>query len=479
MEHIFLAVLNMSLTSSFVILGVLILRRCLRKAPSAFSYALWILPFFRLVCPLSFESIFCLIPISSKTIPENIAYMPQPAIHSNLSAMDVIINRSLPEATPAASINPIQAWIFIGLILWLSGIVILLFINGFSTLRLYLHLRKAQCLRENIYFSNQIRIPFVFGVFAPKIYLPSSLLQEELSYIILHEQTHIRRRDYLVKLFACLITCMHWFNPFVWCALHFLEKDMELSCDESVIRKMGNDIKQEYSHSLLLLAAGNRAQRSALPRKHFSSPLAFGEKNTKERIQNVLYYKKPAVWVMGTGILVLLCAVIVLLSSRPSEAPLGTTAATPAEPSFAASDSIKNGSTNSFGVPEEVLTQAILLIAQHYEILKNTELDYDYSDWRIEHLQHDYTYEDFKGMELEVYQLNYEFLSDSPESVVLVGGMSMTEDGWVVPGYPNSTYLVFQKEGEQLTFLTHLMENDCDPGDEIFTSDLELRLNPE
>jgi beta-lactamase regulating signal transducer with metallopeptidase domain len=290
LESFFLQLLTMSFTASIVILFVLIARLPLKKAPKIYSYVLWGVVLFRLACPFSFESALSLLPTKANTISQDIAYMVQPKINTEISTINNLVNTSLPSATPYASVNPLQKWIFFGSLVWSIGIALLLLHSVINLLRLHKHLQSAMYCKDNIYSSNRIETAFVLGVFRPRIYLPASLPEKDRNYILLHEQTHIRRFDHIIKIISFLILCVHWFNPLVWLAFFLSGQDMEMSCDEAVIKRFGNDVKKEYSTSLLALATGKRIIGG--------TPLAFGEGDTKGRIKNVLNYKKPLLWVI-------------------------------------------------------------------------------------------------------------------------------------------------------------------------------------
>lgn len=295
LDKMFLQILNMSFTASIVILFVLVARLLLKNASKNFSYALWSVVLFRLICPYSFESIFSLLPTKVTPISENIVYMTVPKIDTGISAINNAVNTSLPAATPYASVNPLQIWMFLGRTAWLMGIAILLLYSIVSLLRLHKQLRNIVHIKENIYLAEGLETAFVMGLFRPKIYLPTTLSMQEKRYIFLHEETHIKRFDHVVKFLSFLVLCLHWFNPLVWLAFFLSNKDMEMSCDEAVIKKMGNEVKKEYSSSLLSLATGKRIVGGI--------PLAFGEGDTKDRIKNVLNYKKPSFWVITITII--------------------------------------------------------------------------------------------------------------------------------------------------------------------------------
>ncbi len=300
MTEMFLTIFNMSLTASYVILIILILRLLLKRAPKVISYALWSVAAFRLLCPISFESLFSLIPINTTIIPQNIAYQQIPQIYSGIAPVDAYINGSLPAPTLYASVNPLQIYIMIAAVLWFWGVISMFIYSVISVVLLKGKLKGAALMEGNIYVADNLKTPFVLGIFSPRIYIPAGMKEEEMSYIIRHEQTHIRRLDHMIKPLAFFILCLHWFNPLVWLAFIIMSMDMELSCDERVIREMGSKIKKAYSSSLLSLATDRRTWNG--------SPLAFGEGSVKNRIKCILNYKKPGVWIL-TGSLLLVIAV--------------------------------------------------------------------------------------------------------------------------------------------------------------------------
>lgn len=297
-------ILTMSLTAGIVILLVLLTRILLRKAPKIFSYALWAVVFFRLICPVSFSSEFSLpailhLPAPANSgiplIPDDIVPAKSPQADEPLPVTNEVINDDLPQGGKQLTAADRSEWQPAAAALWLFGIAAMLLYSAVSLLRLRRRLIGAVRLRQNIYLADRISMPFVIGVIRPKIFLPSALPEQEQSYIILHEQTHIRRLDHIVKLIAFLALTVHWFNPLVWVAFVYCVKDMEMSCDEHVLKEMGGGIKQAYSASLLSLATG-------LPLIS-GSPLAFGEGNIKGRIRNVMTFKKPAPWVIVSSVL--------------------------------------------------------------------------------------------------------------------------------------------------------------------------------
>lgn len=211
METVFLRVLNMSITACYVILFVIAIRLLLRRAPRIFSYILWSVVLFRLVFPFSFESVFSLLPVNARPVPEDIMYAETPTIQSGITAVDQAVNRSPPAPdVVGASMNPIQLWIFLGEILWLTGVAVLLAYSVFAAVKLHRKLQYAKHAEDNVYEAAGIGTPFVFGVLKPKIYLPAGISETERNYILRHEQTHIKRLDHIIKPFAFLVLCVHW-----------------------------------------------------------------------------------------------------------------------------------------------------------------------------------------------------------------------------------------------------------------------------
>lgn len=323
MERIFIRILNMSLTAGIVILLVIFLRLFLKRLPKVFSCLLWTVVLFRLLCPISFSlavSLLGILRIPSTEqgqidyIPENIGVMEQPEVVLPVSMATDAVNAALPPAAVENSANPMQAILFIGMCIWVSGILIMTICAVTAYLKLYRRLRNAVKEKDNIYRASDITTPFVCGLFSPRIYLPEKLAdgspalgEREKQYILLHEQIHIKRRDYIWRFVSFLALVIHWFNPLVWLAFFLSGRDMEMSCDEAVIRKLGSDVKKEYSASLLALASGRRI----VP----GTPLAFGEGETGSRIKNVLRYKKPAQIALGAAFIVCIIAIVVLAAN--------------------------------------------------------------------------------------------------------------------------------------------------------------------
>lgn len=297
MSKILISVLNMSLMGSYVILFVILARQVLRKAPKIISYALWSVVAFRLMIPFSFESVLSIFPqdINPAPIPHDIVYQQSPQINTGLETIDTFVNQSLPAETVGASINPLQVYMEIGAYIWILGILALLIYSVFSVSKLKTQLKDSDLIEEDVYQAKNLKTPFVLGLIRPRIYLPMGLNNEEKGYILLHEQIHIRRKDHLIKILAFFILSIHWFNPLVWLAFTLMTIDMELSCDEKVLKEIGRDIKKPYANSLLALATGRHIFNG--------SPLAFGEGNIRRRIEKVLNYRKPRFWIISLALI--------------------------------------------------------------------------------------------------------------------------------------------------------------------------------
>ena len=270
MIELFLAVLKMSITASYVILCVIIVRLLLKKAPKTISYALWAVVAFRLVIPISFDSMFSLLPRNADIAPIYDAILRHsPQIESAAESAASLSADPLPVPHFEANADPIWIYVKAASYIWFLGIMALLVYSLVSTLLLKRQLKNARSTEENIFEANNLETPFLLGIIKPKIYLPAGLDDAERSYILLHEQTHIRRKDHIIKAFAFLTLSVHWFNPLAWIAFRLMTADMELSCDEKVLKEMDGDIRKPYAATLLSLAAG----------RHILSgnPLAFGE----------------------------------------------------------------------------------------------------------------------------------------------------------------------------------------------------------
>lgn len=319
-------ILRMSVTGAVVILVVLLLRLCLRRLPKIFSYALWAIVLFRLLCPVSVSlpiSVFNLLTVRQAKVAVIDQFSTRESTwngqavlleqgkqaangedFSEQSQSKNQIVRKIPKVKAAGG------WQSICTVLWLVGVFGMLAYAAFDMMRLHKRIRSASLDGDNIYLLDGVTSPFVMGIVRPRIYLPYGLSEREREYVLLHEKTHIRRGDPLFRVIAYLALALHWFNPLVWIAFFVSGRDMEMSCDERVLRMLGSNIKREYSNSLLAMAQGKRLATNI--------SLAFGEGGTGNRIKNVLDYKKATVQVAAIGAMVVVLA-LAALGTNPVE----------------------------------------------------------------------------------------------------------------------------------------------------------------
>ncbi len=400
LNMLFLQILDMSITASYVILIVLVIRFFLTKMPKIFSYALWFVVLFRLTCPFSWKSNLSWLILhnrSANIIPSD---QSQPVLNGfkGANAVDVS-NFSVPMAHSGnESIGKMD---FSGIwgdnivtVLWLAGMILLAAYSLISLVRLKMQLQNAVCDydNDNVYLVESLNTPFVMGIIQPKIYIPAQLSGEEKKYILLHEQTHLKRYDHLIKIISFFILCIHWFNPLCWLAFFLSGKDMEMSCDESVIKQIGNQGKKNYSQSLLSMATGKKIVGG--------TPLAFGEGNTRDRIKNILNYKKPGFWL------------IVLLVFVISAAGIGL-------------------STDPKEKIKSIKDYAQGYISKEIEAYENAEYqNITIVDQKIIRLEQMSRFEEIMEHPIELWRLEYRLKPDDINKVVLAGGMNEI-DGWL------------------------------------------------
>lgn len=305
MDKLFLNIFNMSISASYLILAVAAARFLLKNAPKSVRCFLWFLVGIRLVIPFSIESVFSLIP-NTQVVEERIVTVSQPAVHSEIQVIDTPVNQYLHENdTPdsADSINKTQGFEQICTGIWILGMAGMLGYMLKSWLCIACRIRTAIPVdfaidaehQIKIYQSDAIETPFLFGIIRPRIYIPFHIAEESIPYVILHEKAHIKRKDYLIKPVAFLLLGVYWFNPCIWAAYILLCRDIELACDEKVVRELGMEHKKAYSQALVTCAVDHRMITAC--------PVAFGENGVKERVKNILNYKKPAFWVLAAAIL--------------------------------------------------------------------------------------------------------------------------------------------------------------------------------
>ena len=302
MSEVFLKILNMSISASWLLLAVLLLRLALKRAPKWVSVLLWGFVAVRLICPFSMESMFSLIP-SAQTVSPEIMMDWKPTIFTGISSLDNIVNPIITQTfapDPLSSANPLQILIPVASIVWLFGIAVMLVYTAISYILLRRKVATAVLLQNRIYQSENVPSPFVLGILKPKIYLPVQLDAQSLNHVVAHEISHIRRRDHWWKPLGFLLLALHWFNPLMWVGYILLCRDIELACDEKVIKEMDNEHRADYTQALVACSIYRRAISAC--------PLAFGEVGVKERVKSVMNYKKPAFWIVVAAIVA--CAVV-------------------------------------------------------------------------------------------------------------------------------------------------------------------------
>ncbi|GAB6109381.1 hypothetical protein JCM19376_33370 [Fusibacter bizertensis] len=308
--------IDMTATASIIILVVLIVRLLLVKLPKRYTYVLWVIPLFRLLIPFSVTSRWSLLSgfghwFSKATDYPISSYGGRFSSSAISSVVLPSIGKSIGEL-PSISATTYEtfAWNQLILLIWMIGVVTLWGYYGYKTFVIKKRLATAKPMGNNVYLSDRIETPFVFGLFSPRIILPEYINEDEKTYILAHERIHIKRFDSIWRVLAFIALSIHWFNPLVWISYFLSAKDMERSCDEAVIRIMGSEVKKAYSTSLLKLSA----EKSAF----IISPVAFGESDTKGRIKNILQYKKPSFWIGVLGIVLIISLTIMLLTNPKS-----------------------------------------------------------------------------------------------------------------------------------------------------------------
>ena len=314
MAAVFLKLLNLSISASWLVLAVLVLRLVSKRSPKWMNVLLWGIVALRLVLPFSIESALSLIPSAETVSPAAVQFDPAPTITSGVSVIDNAVNPSLSEhfaAVPTASVNPLYVWTEIAGWVWLIGLGAMLLYALVSYLRLRRRVSVSLPIQDHIYLCDAISSPFILGVVKPRIYLPSGLDEVQRQNVLAHEQAHLARRDHWWKPLGFALLAVYWFNPVLWLAYTLLCRDIELACDERVIRTMDESAVKTYSTVLLACS---------MPRKAvITCPLAFGEVGVKERVRNALYYKKPAFWVVAASVAVCVVVAVCFLTDPEHE----------------------------------------------------------------------------------------------------------------------------------------------------------------
>ena len=314
MAAVFLKLLNLSISASWLVLAVLVLRLVSKRSPKWMNVLLWGMVALRLMLPFSIESALSLIPSAETLSPEVVRFDPAPTITSGVEFIDNAVNPSLSEsfaAAPLASVNPLYVWTYLAGWVWLIGLGAMLLYALVSYLRLRRRVSVSLPIQDHIYLCDALSSPFILGVVKPRIYLPSGLDEVQRQNVLSHERAHLARRDHWWKPLGFALLAVYWFNPVLWLAYALLCRDIELACDERVIRTMDESAVKTYSTVLLACS---------IPRKAvITCPLAFGEVGVKERVRNALHYKKPAFWIVVASAVVCIVVAVCFLTNPPTD----------------------------------------------------------------------------------------------------------------------------------------------------------------
>ena len=432
MAEIFQKALNMSIAAGWLILAVIALRLLLRRAPKRFRLLLWAVVGLRLALPWSIESALSLIP-SAQTLPEGIMLERAPVLDTGISALNGAINPGFTAAfTPelGASANPLQVLLPIAAALWMLGAAAMLLWALVSWLRLRKRVREAVRLEENVY-ECEIASPFVLGLFRPRIYLPFSLENGERELVLAHERAHITAGDHIIKPLGWLLLAAHWYNPLVWLAYALFCRDIELACDERVVRGLSLSDRADYSQALLDLSRPRGGVRAC--------PLAFGESSVKGRVKSVLSYKKPAFWLVLLAVVVCVGAAVCFLTDPKEEA----------EPVDDGDGGVVISARLEENFPAQVLDYAFACTEEmaeelSYLGLKSAELT-DLSCYA--------EVEAPEGGTLLLFRLGARFELAEPESVAPAGGM-VIEGGWLTrPDSGGDRFMLLLRDGDDWRFI--------------------------
>lgn len=432
MAEIFQKALNMSIAAGWLILAVIALRLLLRRAPKRFRLLLWAVVGLRLALPWSIESALSLIP-SAQTLPEGIMLERAPVLDTGISALNGAINPGFTAAfTPelGASANPLQVLLPIAAAFWMLGAAAMLLWALVSWLRLRKRAREAVRLEENVY-ECEIASPFVLGLFRPRIYLPFSLENGERELVLAHERAHITAGDHIIKPLGWLLLAAHWYNPLVWLAYALFCRDIELACDERVVRGLSLSDRADYSQALLDLSRPRGGVRAC--------PLAFGESSVKGRVKSVLSYKKPAFWLVLLAVVVCVGAAVCFLTDPKEEA----------EPVDDGDGGVVISARLEENFPAQVLDYAFACTEEmaeelSYLGLKSAELT-DLSCYA--------EVEAPEGGTLLLFRLGARFELAEPESVAPAGGM-VIEDGWLTrPDSGGDRFMLLLRDGDDWRFI--------------------------
>ena len=489
-----ISLIEMSFAAAVMILAIIVVRAlAINQLPKKVFLLLWDVVLLRLLIPFSIPSVFSAYTFVKRSEPirEAITQAPTVGMIAQVTGASVNAGISSEVAVPSAvqRVSPL-------LIIWSIGFLLCVAFFAVSYVRCHREfqtslpvkneftVRWLRChrlkRRIQIRQSDRINAPLTYGILKPVILMPKKTDWEngqQLEYVLLHEYTHICRFDMVTKLIAALALCTHWFNPFVWAMYILFNRDIELSCDESVVRRFGENTKSFYAKTLITM----EEKKSGLTPIYNS----FSRNAIEERITSIMKTKRITIGILVASILVIVAIVILFATSakNPEDEKQST------DENVAKQESIQDETEDmEIGMVSEVVTvtgtplkMAKEVVSGHFAKIQEN----GYVNWRIDSLTEEYKYgpneeQSLDHMRVGVYQLDYCFLAEDPDKITLAGGMTIDEDGWVTPQYPGSTYLCTVADGGALSYVV-LTENDCDPGDEVFTEDLKqlLGVGPE
>ena len=453
MADVFIKTLNMGIAASWLILAVVVLRVILKRAPKRFRLLLWAVVGLRLVLPVSIESALSLVP-SAQTLPENVMYAAAPELNTGIAALNDAINPAFTAAfapEPAASANPLQVLLPVASVIWLAGAAAMLLWALVSWLRLRRRVADAVLLEGNVFESERVASPFVLGLIRPRIYLPFGLNEGAREQVLTHERAHIARGDHVIKPLGWLILAVYWYNPLVWLAYALFCRDIELACDERVIRRLPVSGRADYSQALLDLSRPHHGVGAC--------PLAFGESAVKCRVKSVLTYKRPAFWLIMLAAVLCIGAAVCFLTDPKAEAD----------------DSVQNDS-HDYGIPitvtavlPENFPEQVLEFAKGCAAQQAANMDYlNISAAEITELASYSEAELTDGGVACLFKLGAHYELADPENVMPAGGM-LIEGGWLTRADSGGDrFMLLRRDGDNWSYVgitTALMIQEAYGGD--------------
>lgn len=453
MADVFIKTLNMGIAASWLILAVVVLRILLKRAPKRFRLLLWAVVGLRLVLPVSIESALSLVP-SAQTLPEGVMYAAAPELNTGIAALNDAINPAFTAAfapEPAASANPLQVLLPAASVIWLAGAAAMLLWALVSWLRLRRRVAEAVRLEGNVFESERVASPFVLGLIRPRIYLPFGLDEGAREQVLTHERAHIARGDHVIKLIGWLILAVYWYNPLVWLAYALFCRDIELACDERVIRRLPVSGRADYSQALLDLSRPHHGVGAC--------PLAFGESAVKCRVKSVLTYKRPAFWLIMLAALLCIGAAVCFLTDPKAEAD----------------DSVPSDAPD-YGIPitvtavlPENFPEQVLEFAKGCAAQQAANMDYlNISAAEITELASYSEAELTDGGVACLFKLGAHYELADPENVMPAGGM-LIEGGWLTRADSGGDrFMLLRRDGDNWSYdgiTTALMIQEAYGGD--------------